>query len=104
VLQYVLSRVTHKNKRKLLRCNKGQIAMTNLEAYDKFMELHQAAKNADDLWWDALVAAYGKDACNARYDLRRNQATPTLKTLYDLKMSTWQEYKRAHDARYNVNA
>ena len=78
--------------------------MTNLEAYDKFMELHQAAKNADNLWWDALVAAYGKDACNARYDSKRNQATPALKTLHDLKMSTWQEYKRAHDARYNANA
>ena len=77
--------------------------MTNLEAYDKFMELHRAAKTADDLLWDALVEVYGKNACNARYDLKLNQATPVLKMLYDMKQSTWNEYKRAHDARYNVN-
>ena len=80
-----------------------------IEVIDTFAEanleeLYEAAKTADDAWHDALVAVYGKDACNARYDSKRNQATPTLIMLREWKMIAWQKYKQASDSLYNVNA
>jgi len=53
----------------------------------------EAAYNADDMWTEELLHVYGRDATKARYDVKRNAATPMLKALRDIKMNadaTWQ--------------
>lgn len=53
---------------------------------------YETACCADDLWQDELEAEFGDDANAARYDSKRNQSTPRLKVLYEVKNSsadTW---------------
>jgi len=53
----------------------------------------EAAYKADDMWTEELLRVYGRGAKKARYDIRRNAATPMLKALRDIKMNadaTWQ--------------
>jgi len=46
---------------------------------------YKAACLADNMWSDELERVYGKDAGDARYDNKRNAATPMLKTLREIK-------------------
>ena len=60
-----------------------------MNATDKFQQYRKAAYEAgcliENLWQDELDRVYGKDAVNARYDTKRNAATPMLKALYDMR-------------------
>lgn len=49
-------------------------------------DLYYAANKADEAFHQALVKVYGKDACNARYDRKRNRATPELAAAGQAKM------------------
>lgn len=55
----------------------------------EFTQYRKAAYEAgcliENLWQDELDRVYGKNAVNARYDVKRNAATPMLKALYDMK-------------------
>lgn len=57
-------------------------------------QLYRAAMQADDLFQAALAAAYGKEACNARYDSRA-RATPTLARLAENKSVAYDAYRVA---------
>jgi hypothetical protein len=47
----------------------------------KTLDTYLAALAADSAYHDALVAAYGKNAGDARYDRKLNAATPELARL-----------------------
>ena len=49
---------------------------------------YEAACLAETLWDDELRRVYGEDHLSARYDSKRNAATPLLKALYALKNDT----------------
>ena len=52
---------------------------------------YEAAVLAESMWEEELYRIYGKDHIDARYDSKRNRATPMLKALYELRIN-------AHDA------
>jgi len=50
---------------------------------------YEAACLAENAWEDELIRTYGAAvAVSARYDSKRNAATPTLKALYDVRHYT----------------
>lgn len=56
---------------------------------DKLMQTrkaaYEAAVMADNMWSNELNRIYAGDAGNARYDNKRNAATPMLRTLRQIK-------------------
>jgi hypothetical protein len=46
---------------------------------------YKAAAIAESAWAHELERVYGSKACDARYDSKRNAATPTLAALYEIK-------------------
>ena len=56
--------------------------------------LYDAAIAADKAWSIGLRAAYGKEACNARYD-RRGKATAEMASLRDAKLAADEAWRVA---------
>jgi hypothetical protein len=59
--------------------------------------LYNAYEAANNAWLAELEATYGKQAGDARYDPKRNRATPKLAELYDANRKAgdeWREYMR----------
>jgi hypothetical protein len=66
--------------------------------------LIRAADEADRAWHALLVERYGKDAGDARYDPKRNAATPELAAARERKLAAdrnyyanMDSYARQHD-------
>jgi len=63
-----------------------------MNATNEFQQFRKAAYEAaclaETLWDDELNRVYGTDRLSARYDSKRNAATPLLKALYALKNDT----------------
>jgi hypothetical protein len=49
---------------------------------------YEAACLAENLWQDELCRVYGKKSLEARYDRKRNRATPMLAALHDVLTQT----------------
>ena len=60
----------------------------------------EAFRHADDAWHAELVATYGKGACNARYDSKRNSATSQLAALDDARTIAQAAYDAAWQAHH----
>jgi len=53
---------------------------------------YEAATLAENLWQDELVRVYGYKAIEARYDKKRNAATPRLKTYNEARHGALQAW------------
>jgi hypothetical protein len=62
--------------------------MTDNELTSIRRAAYEAACLAESFWQDELDRVYGKASIEARYDRKRNAATPMLKALRDVKDST----------------
>ena len=58
------------------------------------LSLYDKAMQAEKAWQAALVATYGSEACNARYD-NRGTATPELAALHTAKRKALDVYRMA---------
>jgi len=52
----------------------------------------EAAMLAESLWEDELARVYGEKAVEARYDKKRNAATPKLKTYSEARSGALQAW------------
>jgi hypothetical protein len=53
---------------------------------------YEAAMLAENLWQDELERVYGNKAVEARYDRKRNAATPVLKTYNEARYGALQAW------------
>ena len=53
---------------------------------------YEAATLAENLWQDELERVYGNKAVEARYDKKRNAATPRLKTYNEARYGALQAW------------
>lgn len=67
-------------------------------------KIFDAALEAERLWETELKKVYGKKYLDARYDTELNQATETLKTLYDMRSLCLNAWYRAANIKNAIAA